>query len=147
MYERVLVPMDRSDHAMAAARHAFGLAETYGATVHALYVIDTGTGWFTVSKADVRGALREVGEDAGESALAAIEKLAESYDVELVTELREGTPENEILAYAESEGIDLVVMGTHGREGVRRSLVGSVTEHVVRESPVPVLTVRADPDA
>ncbi len=146
MYERILVPMDRSEHAMAAARHAFGLAETYGATVHALYVVDTETSWLTVSKADVRSALREAGEDAGGEALAAVEQLAAGYDVPLVTEMREGSPGDEILAYADEADVDLVVMGTHGREGVRRSLVGSVAERVVRESPVPVMTVRTRSD-
>jgi nucleotide-binding universal stress UspA family protein len=141
MYERVLVPTDGSEQALAAARRAFDLAERYGATVHGLYVVDTGTGWLTVSKNELRDALRAVGEDAGGRALAALESLADEFDVELVTELREGTPDEEILAYVDREDVDLVVMGTHGRDGIRRRLVGSVAERVVREASVPVMTV------
>jgi nucleotide-binding universal stress UspA family protein len=149
MYDRVLVPTDGSEQALAAARRAFDLAERYGATVHGLYVVDTGTGWLTVSKPDVREALREVGEDAGSEALAALEVLAGEFDADLVTELREGTPEAVVLEYVDEEGIDLVVMGTHGREGLRRRLLGSVAERVVREAPVPVMTVtdQGDTDA
>jgi nucleotide-binding universal stress UspA family protein len=146
VYERVLVATDGSDHALAAARRAFDLAERYGATVHALYVLDTGTSWLTVSKSEVRESLRDVGEDAGRQALAAIETLAVEFDVDVVTALREGTPDGEIVAYVDDAAIDLVVMGTHGREGIRRRLVGSVAERVVREAPVPVLTVTADPE-
>jgi nucleotide-binding universal stress UspA family protein len=133
--------------------HALELAEAHGATVHALYVIDTGTGWLTVSKADVSSALREAGETAGKRALSAADALASEHGVEVVTALREGTPHEEILAYVEESGdregesgtgkTDLVVMGTHGREGVTRRLLGSVTERVVRGSPVPVVTLTA----
>lgn len=141
MYERILVPTDGSDHALAAARRAFDLAEQYGATVHALYVVDTDIGWLTVSKSEVRDPLREVGEDAGRPALA------DEFDIELITDLREGMPDEELLEYVDDENVDLVVMGTHGREGVRRRLVGRVTERVVREATVPVMTVTETSDA
>jgi nucleotide-binding universal stress UspA family protein len=147
VYERVLVPTDGSDHALAAARRAFDLAERYGATVHALYVLDTGTSWLTVSKNEVRESLRDVGEDAGRRALAAIEALAGEFDADLVTALREGTPDEEILAYVDDAAVDLVVMGARGRDGIRRRLVGSVAERVVGAAGVPVLTVTADDDA
>ena len=143
MYERILVPTDGGKGALAAARQAFGLAERYGATVHALYVIDTDTSWLTVSKTEVRDTLRDVGETEGSRALGEVEKLAKEtgYNVGLVTELREGTPTEEILAYAEEAEMDLVVMGTHCRTGIERSLLGSVAERTVRGSSVPVMTV------
>lgn len=141
MYERVLVPTDGSDPSLAAARRAFDLAERYGATVHALYVVDTDTSWLTVSKSEVRDSLRAVGEDAGREALAAVEALADGFDVDLVTSLEEGTPDETILDYVEREDLDLVVLGAHGQGGVRRRLLGSVTERVVRGATVPVMTV------
>ncbi|WP_255151860.1 universal stress protein [Halorarius halobius] len=146
MYDAVLVPVDGSDHALAAARHALGLAETYGATVHGLYVVDTGTSWLTVSKNEVREGLREVGEAEAEQALSDLEAVAADYDADLSTELREGDPDEEILAAADAHEVDLVVMGTHGREGLRRRLVGSVAERVVREADPPVMTVTAGGD-
>jgi universal stress protein A len=56
--------------------------------------------------------------------------------------LEHGDPEAVILAVAEEIGADLIVMGTHGRTGLRRLLMGSVAEHIVRHAPCPVLTVR-----
>ena len=143
MYDRVLIPTDGGEGALAAARHALDLAERYGATVHALYVIDTDTSWLTVSKTEVRDTLRDVGETEGSQALAEMESLAEEvgFEGELVTGLREGTPTKEILAYVEEARIDLVVMGTHGRKGIERSLLGSVAERTLRGSSVPVLIV------
>ena len=141
MYDRVLVPTDGGPHSTAAARHAVDLAEMHGATLHALYVVDTGTGWFTVSKAEVRDALREVGEAAGREALCVVEQLAADADVDLVTAVREGSPDEAILAYVGEEDVDLVVMGTHGRTGVEHRLLGSVTERVVRAADVPVTTI------
>ncbi len=58
------------------------------------------------------------------------------------TLIREGSPRAAILDVAEAEGADLIVMGTHGRTGLARVLFGSVAEHVVRMSPIPVFTVR-----
>jgi nucleotide-binding universal stress UspA family protein len=142
MYERVLVATDGGELAETAARHAMALAGVHGATVHAAFVVDTDTGWLTVSKSEVRDSLRQVGQDAGREALEAVERLATEAGVPVVTELLEGTPEEELVAYAEAADVDLVVMGTHGREGVRRRLLGSVTERVVRDAPVPVLTVK-----
>jgi nucleotide-binding universal stress UspA family protein len=143
MYDRILVPTDGGEGALAAARHALDLAERYGATVHALYVIDTKTNWLTVSKTEVRDTLRDVGETEGSQALAEMESLAEEigFDGELVTGFREGTPEDEILAYAEEAEIDLVVMGTHGRKVIERHLLGSVAERTVRGSSVPVMII------
>ncbi|GGL64982.1 universal stress protein [Halocalculus aciditolerans] len=143
MYDRILVATDGSEHALAAAREALGLAETHDAIVYALYVVETSTSWLAVSKNEVTDALRDVGIDAGKTALADVESLAADRDVDLVTELGEGSADEEILAYAAEIDADLAVMGTHGREGVRRRLVGSVAERVVRDAPMPVLTVNA----
>jgi len=66
--------------------------------------------------------------------------------VSVVTAVRTGAPYERILDYADQEGADMVVMGTHGRTGVDRYLLGSVTEKVVRTADIPVLTVRAEED-
>jgi nucleotide-binding universal stress UspA family protein len=146
MYDDILIPVDGSDHATAAARQALGLAETYGATVHALYVVDTDTSWVTVSKSDVEDSLRDLGESAGTQALASFERLAGAYEVAVVTEMDEGSVDDVILGYADDHGVDLIVMGTHGREGVVRRVVGSVAGRVVRGATVPVMTVIAEGD-
>ena len=144
MYDRILVPIDGGEQAAAALEHALELATVHGATVHTLYVIDTTTSLLTVSKDEVRGALREVGEDAAAEAFTEAEAIADGYDVAFETALREGKPDDVILDEIEANEPDVVVMGTHGREGVSRRLLGSVAERIVRESPVPVLTVRGE---
>ncbi|AZQ14584.1 universal stress protein [Halorubrum sp. PV6] len=143
MYDHILLPTDGSDHSTAAARQALGLAETFDATVHGLYVVDTGTNWLTVSKLDVEESLREVSEVAGDRALTAFEDLAAGYDAPTRTEVREGSVDEAILGYAADHDVDLVVMGTHGRDSVARRVVGSVAERVVRGATVPVMTVSA----
>ena len=129
---------------MAAARQALGLAETCGATVHALYVVDTDTSRLAVSKRDVERGLRAVGKHAGEEALAAFERVASAYDVPVVTDIGEGSVDEVILDRAADGDVDLVVMGTRARGGVARRVVGSVAERVVRGASVPVMTVSAD---
>jgi len=141
MYGRVLLPIDGSEPSLRAAAHAIELAGTYDATVHALYVVDASPSPLTVSRSDVRETLREVEEQAAEAAFATVEPLAEEADVELVTAMLEGNPEREIVDYAAEQEVDIVVMGTHGRTGLGRRLMGSVTERVVRSAPAPVLTV------
>jgi nucleotide-binding universal stress UspA family protein len=74
-----------------------------------------------------------------------VERVADRFgDVQTRTEVRSGNPHETILDYTDEHDIDLVVMGTHGRTGLDRYLLGSVTEKVVRTSDVPVLTVRGD---
>jgi len=80
--------------------------------------------------------------EEGASALDDVEAIADEHGVTMERALVDGNPSREIVRYAEDEGCDLVVMGTHGRGGIDRLLLGSVAEKVVRSSSVPVLTVR-----
>lgn len=146
MYDRVLLAADGSEPSVAAAEHALDVAGTYGATLHAVFVVDTDTGALTVSKNEVRDALRDLGREAGGSALRDVEARAEAAGVEPVTDVLEGRPDDRILGYVDDERIDLVVMGTHGRTGIERRITGSVAGRVVREAPVPVMTVPASAD-
>lgn len=142
MYDRILVPTDGSDRSSAAARHAIDMATKYDATIEAIHVVDTTTGWLAVSKDEVRDALRDLGQDTGGAALAEVERLAGEAGVDCQSALLEGSPADEILGYVADNDIDLVVIGAHGRAGLERRLLGSVTDRVVGACPVPVLTVR-----
>lgn len=142
MYDTVLIPTDGSDRSRRAAAHGIRLAAEYEATVHALHVIDTSAlevGGFG-ALADVHDAL----EAEGEAATGAITELAAVHDLETVSAVREGTPSRTILQYVDEEDVDLVSMGTHGRTGLKRTILGSVTERVVRNSGVSVLTAHAN---
>lgn len=137
MYDNILLPTDGSDGSKDAFEHALELAKTYGSTIHALYVVEP------VHSADVgMERILEAMRAEGERIVAETEERANSAGIEASKDVRIGSPHREILEYAEENGVDLIVMGTHGRTGLNRYLLGSVTEKVVRLSDVPVLTVR-----
>lgn len=136
MYENILIPTDKSDGSELAIERGLELAETYGATAHALYVVEP------VYTADYSAErILDALEDEGEQATAAVAAKGDERGVPVKTEVRRGTPHSQILEYADEHDIDLIVLGTHGRTGLDRYLLGSVTEKVVRLSDVPVLTV------
>jgi nucleotide-binding universal stress UspA family protein len=139
MYERILVPTDGSPEADAVLDHAAELAAVHDAEVHAMYVISTAGYTSLPADAGIEG-LGPLLADQGEQALDRAEERIEEVSVERV--LVEGSPGEEIVEYADDDGCDLIVMGTHGRGGIDRLLLGSVAERVVRTSEVPVLTVR-----
>jgi nucleotide-binding universal stress UspA family protein len=142
MYDDILVPTDGSDAANAAVPNAIDLAAKYDATLHVLYVADT-TEYSTVTfEDDVVDPLEEEGEDVVDAVVAKAD--IEGVDARGV--VMQGGVFETIQNYVADEGIDAVVMGTHGRRGLGRALLGSVTERVVRTSDVPVLTVREQAD-
>ena len=145
MYETILIPTDGSEGAEPAIVNGLDIARKYDATVHALYVIDVAElleiGYLGGDRADFEATIEPL-EDEAKRAVEAIGERARREGVDVVTVVRQGTPYEEILAYAEVADVDLIVMGTHGRSGLSRYLVGSVTERVVRTTDVPVLVVR-----
>jgi nucleotide-binding universal stress UspA family protein len=141
MYDHVLVPTDGSDPAASATEHALAIAERFDATVHALYVVDV-DGIAHEAPGLGLDALRDALREEGEAATAAVAERATDRGVDVTEAVIEGLAEDAIVDYAEENGIDLIVMGTHGRRGVDRYVVGSVTERVVRATDVPTLVVR-----
>jgi nucleotide-binding universal stress UspA family protein len=142
MYESVLIPTDGSDSARRAAERGVALADRYGAAVHVLSVVDERD--YDTAVVDGETLVeegRESAEGQARRAVAAVADLVEAREV--TTRVEVGVPAETILAYVEAEGIDVVAMGTHGRTGVERFVIGSVAERVVRAADVPVLTVRA----
>lgn len=145
MYDTIVVPTDGSEGAAAAAEHAVDIAGRYDATLHALYVVDVGALSYGSAGVEV-GAIETGMREAGAAAVADVAEVTEAAGVECVTEVVEGVPHAAIVEYAEDRDADLLVMGTHGRTGIDRLLLGSVAEKVVRSSDVPVLTVRTPAD-
>jgi nucleotide-binding universal stress UspA family protein len=142
MYDRILVPTDGSDPALTATDHALTIAERFDATVHALYVVDI-DGIAHEAPGLGLDALRDALRSEGEGATAAVAERAEERGIAVRQSVVEGVAEDAVVDYADDEGIDLIVMGTHGRRGLDRYLVGSVTERVVRRTDVPTLVVRS----
>jgi nucleotide-binding universal stress UspA family protein len=146
LYDRILVPTDGSEGVERAVSHAVDLAAAHGATIHAVYVVNTAGFTGLPMESSWEGVEEMLREDA-ENALEMVRTLADQRSVTVETHVLEGPPQREIVRYAEEEGCDLVVMGTHGRGGIDRLLLGSVAEKVVRASNVPVMTVRVGQEA
>ncbi|MBS3761120.1 MAG: universal stress protein [Halodesulfurarchaeum sp.] len=142
MYEDILLPFDGSDGAAEALHHAAEIAHWADATIHVLFVADTRRDSVTIVETEVVDALVQEGEDIAEEAEKTLTTLGVDYDSDVV----QGHPAPTIVEYAEQYEYDVIVMPTHGREGVSRYLLGSVTGKVVRLSSVPVLTARMQPD-
>lgn len=142
MAPRILVPFDDSDPADDALEYAFELFP-HGEFV-VLTVVDTSSLPFIPNTADEAEGSDERRELLGEAAerLQRAEAIAEDHGIDVETQSRVGTPAQEVLEYAERRPIDHIVIGSHGRSGVARILLGSVAEVVVRHSPVPVTVVR-----
>ena len=138
-YEDILVPTDGSACAGEALDRAVTLAARNGATVHALSVVDLG-GLGIEAYSGIETLVETAEETVAEAAA-----VAEAAGVEAVEHVEAGSsPARVIRAYLADHDVDLVAMGTRGRTGVERYLLGSVAERTVRTAPVPVLTV---PDA
>ncbi|WP_197409736.1 universal stress protein, partial [Haloferax profundi] len=126
-----------------AARHGLDLAAALDATVHVLSVVDD-----TSLGPDVRSMVS--GKEYEQAATDAIESVAsdarELGVSNVVEHVEHGDPSDQILAFVDEHDVDAVVMGTTGRSGVDRILLGSVAEKTVRNVPVPVITVAPDAD-
>ncbi len=139
MYGRILVPTDGSAGMARVVDHAVDLAAVHGADLHLVYVVNTAS-FANLPMETTWEGVDEMLTEEGEAALDEAERRAG--DVATERALLEGSPAREIVRYATREGCDLICMGTHGRGGLDRLLLGSVAERVVRSSEVPVLTVR-----
>ncbi|WP_411714888.1 universal stress protein [Natronomonas sp.] len=135
----VLVPIDGSAPANVALDHAF---EQFGDdALTALYVMDPVDGATTWGPGSAENWL-SAAEDRAESVLEAADDRAATTGHSLDTDSVVGRPARAIVEYAEEHEFDHIVIGSHGRDGITRVLLGSVAETVIRRSPVPVTVVR-----
>ncbi|MFB6195021.1 MAG: universal stress protein [Haloplanus sp.] len=142
MTKRLLVPVDGSDPADAAL--SFALDEYPDADITILSVVDpTDVGYGSIEAApSTFEHLQQTAEERTEQVLEEAKARAEERGVSVETETVVGMPSRAIVEWAENHDVDGIVIGSHGREGVTRVLLGSVAESVVRRSPVPVTVVR-----
>lgn len=141
-YDRILIPTDGSEAATAALEHGLAIAEQYDATIHALSVIDIGSLAVGYDGGAGLPTVIEAFEEGCEQAVGDVAARCEARDIDVVTDVVQGSPYRTIRDYVDDRDIDFVTMGTHGRTGLDRYLIGSVAERTVRTSDVPVLTVR-----
>jgi len=140
----ILVPTDYSPMSETALVYAIDLATAVGASVHLLHAYEIpvygAPDTAFVATPDTMAAIKSAGEKGLEAAIAKHRPRGVAREGHLV----EGRPWEVILDTAAHVHADLIVIGTHGRRGIARALLGSVAEKVVRSSRVPVLTVHAD---
>lgn len=139
MYNSILVPTDGSRRMADVADQAMELASMCDAPLHILHVIDD-RAYYSVPD-DARERVRETLRDDAESFTKTVAERALEANLEVVREVRWGDPAPGILSYAVENQVGCVVMGTHGRTGYERYLLGSVAEKVVRLAPMPVLAI------
>lgn len=145
-FQKILFPTDFSDSSKSAENCACELAKQFHAELHVLHVLQD----FLLSVPQTAAALLippAILEDIVNSAEAEIQKVPSSAsvgDLKIVRAVRIGSTCDAIVQYAQEHAIDLIVIGTHGRTGLRHMLLGSVAERVVQHAKCAVLTVRPD---
>lgn len=139
MYDSILIPTDGSQDTSPVVEQAIELAVLCDADVHVLHVVDERT-YLSVPD-DARDRVRATLQEDGDSFTKLVAERALAMGLDAVRELRWGDPASAIPSYAVENDVDVIVMGTHGRTGYERYLLGSVAEKVVRVAPVPVLTI------
>lgn len=139
--KKILIPTDGSDCSLRAAELGVHLAKVFRAEILAIYVIDTVILEEIAKVTEKEVAEREL-KEKGERYLNYITKLAEKEGLKAEAILAKGEPHDQIVRYAKSLGVSLIVMGTYGRRGAERILIGSVAERVIEYASCPVLVVR-----
>jgi nucleotide-binding universal stress UspA family protein len=153
MYSQVLVPLDGSKASERALPHAQSLANAFGARVHLLQVISLSPEYEAyLGGGEESPTVSEYSLDMAEQITATAQTRAEEYlkataarlkenGIHVQTSVRQGFTLDNITNFVAGNGIDLIVMSTHGRSGLQRFLIGSVTDRVIRFSHVPVLAI------
>jgi nucleotide-binding universal stress UspA family protein len=147
MFKDILLPTDGSQGVEEAINCAIAIAKKFDSRIHVLYVIEPprfGDLGLTVTLGQLVESLQEAGREIVSRTARSIRDMGVVAVEEVI---REGHPAEEIVTYAREKGIDLIAMGTHGRRGINRLLLGSIAEEVARTADMPVLIVRMSPEA
>jgi len=140
--KRILFPVDLTENSSKMLPYLLSIAEKYNSVIYLLHVVQDLNQWGKLYVP--HPSMDEFQKIAIHNSEMAMDKICEkqlqncpSFQKRVVS----GDPANEILKIIESENIDLLIIGTHGRKGLEHMIFGSVAEHVVKKSPVPVLLI------
>ena len=153
IFRKIMIATDGSDCSMLAASKGIELARLSGGTVYAVYVVSTAylypmSGDYSSSMGmnpnweSMYEAMYDALKKQGQQAVNYVKGLGERKGINVESVLLEGHPADELIRYAEGEKMDIVIMGTLGKTGLDRLLLGSVAGNLVRHSKVPVMVVR-----
>lgn len=141
MFTNILVAVDGSEISIKTLETALTEAKVWNAQLNVVYVLETGL--FDDVPADEKMEyIRNLLEQQGQNVFSYAEKRSEEEGITLTTHLKEGHAGVEIIAAAKDLDADLIVLGSHAKSDIEKILLGSVTTHVVRHSPVSTLVVR-----
>ena len=143
--KRILVPTDFSDYSDEALKQALELAKQYSAKVYLLHVaepIRQCAGDYCLDESKVKAAENAEVLQAKEMMQKELEKFSEFQEIEIISDIREGEPVQEILKEQDEKGVDLIVMPSHGKAGFMKRLMGLISEKVMEEAKSSVLLVR-----
>ena len=139
LFKKILIATDGSEKNRSALDEGLRIARACGATVYAVYVIDMSAFSSTSGEIPMGDTYRML-EEEGRQAMSRVQALAG--DVSMEMSVLEGRPATEIVELAKTKDVDLLVIGTHGKKGLERLLLGSVAESVIRSAPCKVLVVK-----
>ncbi|AKJ37199.1 universal stress protein UspA2 [Methanosarcina barkeri CM1] len=141
-YDKIMIATDGSKQVEKAIEAAVQLAKITGARLYSVYVI--ASAGYTPRNFGWEESLREILEAEAKKAVTFVEEAGKVSGVKVEPVILEGHPADRIMKFAEQEDMDLIVMGTLGRTGLNRFLLGSIAENVVRHSKTPVMVVKGE---
>ncbi len=145
IYRKIMIATDGSEFVKKAVATSIEIAKLSEAKLYAVYVISyTGLSTAYPKEAGWEKAALDYFRIEGKEAVSYIENAAKAQNVEVESVILEGSPANEIVDFAEKNDIDLIIMGTLGKTGLEKLLLGSVAEKVVRHSRKAALVVREE---
>lgn len=139
LFDRILIATDGSDRNKTAIEEGLRIGRASGSTVYAVYVTDLSALESASADVVIRDTWTVIRQEA-ETALARVKAMAEGVTLETV--ILEGKPAAEIVRFANEKKIDLIIIGTQGKRGLERLLLGSVAEKVIRTAPCKVLVIK-----
>ncbi len=140
LYRKILIATDGSEYTKKAVDCGIDIANNTGAKLHAIYVVDT-TAYSSIPLSAPMEYAYSILRQEGDMAIKYVAGRAEAAGLEVEGIIAQGHPAEEIIKYAEKNSIDLIVMGTLGKSGLDRFLLGSVADKVIRNSIIPVIAV------
>lgn len=146
-FKNILVPLDGSEYSLKALEYAYLMAKGFNAKLTALYVIPSSiryNGLLNKENAEINSSFKQIIQVSYIEAQKWLKDITQKRDIEILTEviIAEESIVSEIIEFAEREKIDLIIMGTRGRTGFKKILLGSVASGVVTYSHCPVLVIR-----
>jgi len=142
MFRKILAAIDGSKTSTEALEKAIDEARRWSAELHVVYVVETGL-FSSIPMDNTWEVIYGLLEKEGQDALSAARQTAKAAGLEIATHMRQGRAGNEIIRLAEELGTDLIVLGAHGKSNIDRLLIGSVSSHVVKYSPITTMVVRS----